>query len=224
MNKKLSFLIATAILGASAAGGYVYCQQQAKQQAEKLAIQYMNVKRLFDDEKYHEALSQFQPLAAQGHAPSQFTLYKMYSEGKGVRYNLEQAVFWLQKAAENGETDAQAILAQHYRQGKGVNHDLKLVVHWLEKAAKANHAEGLNHLGELYRDGIGVQKNIKKAVELFEKSAEQNNADANWNLALLYKEGDGVEKDEKNISNTKHKQHFGEIKMLSMLLEIHLIS
>ena len=57
--------------------------------------------------EHMQALKVWQPLAAEGHAPSQYNLGLMYLHGLGVPANAERAREWIRKAAAQGYAPAQ---------------------------------------------------------------------------------------------------------------------
>ena len=85
---------------------------------------------------YITALKNWQPLAAQGHASSQFNIALMYESGMGLPRDLAQALTWLQRAAESGYARAQNNLGVYYAQGKGVPKDDVKAAFWYRKAAE----------------------------------------------------------------------------------------
>jgi TPR repeat protein len=63
---------------------------------------------------FETALSQWKPLAEQGHVRAQFALGAMYQEGQGVIQNYPQATQWYLLAAEQGHAGAQLGLGKLY--------------------------------------------------------------------------------------------------------------
>jgi TPR repeat protein len=61
---------------------------------------------------YLSALRHWQPLAAEGHAASQYNLGLMYEQGLGLPRNPVFAAHWIGKAAAQGLVSAQNHLAQ----------------------------------------------------------------------------------------------------------------
>jgi TPR repeat protein len=51
---------------------------------------------------YATALAELRPLAEQGHAGAQYSLAKLYHDGRGVLRDDEQAANWYRRAAEGG--------------------------------------------------------------------------------------------------------------------------
>jgi hypothetical protein len=88
-----------------------------------------------DNGDYLLALSHWQPMAAQGHAPSQYNLGLMYDRGLGLPRNAELAARWYEKAASQGHAAAQNHLGSMYEHGEGVVRDLAKARAWYQKAA-----------------------------------------------------------------------------------------
>ncbi|XXK28249.1 tetratricopeptide repeat protein [Arenicellales bacterium nBUS_45] len=61
----------------------------------------------YHSDDFATALSEWKPLAEQGHSPSQYNLGFMYSKGEGVSQHYETAVKWYTRAAEQEHIDAQ---------------------------------------------------------------------------------------------------------------------
>ncbi len=55
---------------------------------------------------YATALTEFRPLAQQGHAGAQYNLGQMYRKGQGVPQDYVQAHMWVNLAATQGREDA----------------------------------------------------------------------------------------------------------------------
>ena len=102
---------------------------------------------------YITALQHWQPLAAQGHAASQFNLELMYSKGNGVPRNLEHAAHWYRKAAEQGYANAQNNLAALYESGEGLPRDLQESIKWYRLAAAQGNIRSQRNLEKLQNTG-----------------------------------------------------------------------
>jgi TPR repeat protein len=66
---------------------------------------------------YPTAFRLLRPLAEEGDARAQFTLGFMYQNGRGVKIDNGQAIFWYQKAAEQGDDVASFSLGAICRHG-----------------------------------------------------------------------------------------------------------
>lgn len=70
-----------------------------------------------------------------GDAAAQEDLGMMYSEGRGIAKNQEEAVTWFRKAAEQGAPNAQYRIGLCYYRGIGVTQDLVQAHGWLTMSA-----------------------------------------------------------------------------------------
>ena len=60
----------------------------------------------------------------------------MYTRGKGVVEDAEEAVKWYRKAAEQGNDEAQNNLGLMYEDGRGVPQDNEVADEWFRRAAR----------------------------------------------------------------------------------------
>ncbi len=66
---------------------------------------------------YGTAMTEFRPLADQGHAASQLVLGMMYAAGQGMPQDNAEAVKWYRLAADQGHAGAQDCLGSMYTKG-----------------------------------------------------------------------------------------------------------
>lgn len=81
------------------------------------------------------AYQEWEPLAQQGDASSQFQLGWLYLEGNGVPQDLQQGINWYTRSAEQGYAFAQTALGRLYEQGRGVPQSLPMAFMWYSIAA-----------------------------------------------------------------------------------------
>jgi TPR repeat protein len=112
---------------------------------------------------YSTALREWQPLAEQGQAGSQYQLGLLYANGKGVARDDAKARLWYEKAAIQGHTEAQVNLGVMLMYARGGQQDYKMAVYYLRLAANQGHDVAQRRLGELYQRGEGVQQDFIKA-------------------------------------------------------------
>ena len=144
--------------------------------------------------EFHQAISQFRPLVAEGYSPAQYQMALVYQHGYGVPKDGMKALELFQLSAEQHYPDAQFELALIYTEGKLVKQDLKKAFELMHKAAKKDLTGAQFNLAVMYANGEGVKQNHFKASSWYQLAADQNYALAQYNLALLYSEGKGVEK------------------------------
>ena len=84
---------------------------------------------------YATALANFEPLAKQGNAKAQFRMGVLYTLGRGVPQNFQQAAKWYRLAADQGLAEAQNNLGDSYYSGQGLTQDFKQAAKWFRLAA-----------------------------------------------------------------------------------------
>ena len=93
----------------------------------------------FKQGHYELALTYWKPLAESGDREIQYNLGVMYSEGRGVEKDIQQAIPWLTEAANQGDADAQFRLGKLFTQGKEIEQNLQSAELWIRQAANNNH-------------------------------------------------------------------------------------
>ena len=88
------------------------------------------------------ALSEWKPLAEQGHSPSQYNLGFMYYKGEGVPQDYETAVKWYTLAAEQGDSNAQKNLGVMFANGQEVPEDFIYAHMWVNISASNGDENG----------------------------------------------------------------------------------
>ena len=121
------------------------------------------------------ALSEWKPLAEQGHSPSQYNLGFMYYKGEGVPQDYETAVKWYTRAAEQEHIDAQFRLGVMYANGQGVPEDFIYAHMWLSISALNGNANGRKSREIIEKRMIAAQIGI--AEELAQKCARNQYKD-----------------------------------------------
>jgi len=117
--------------------------------------------------EYKLALGKWKPIAELGDALVQFTLGTMYSEGKGVTQNYQEAIKWYRLAAEQGNAEAQYNLGWVYANGDGVKQDYKEAGKWWRLATAKGDSLAPFYLGGMYADGEGVSQDYIQASKWF---------------------------------------------------------
>jgi len=159
-----------------------------------------------------KALNAFYVLAKNGDAQAQFNVAMMYENGKGLKANQGEAMYWYEKAAKQDNAAAQYNLAKLYHASAQTDaFAYKKAKYWYEKASKNGMMQAHNNLASLYMEGKGVPKDEKKAFELFEKAANMGDAAAQVNVAVLYAWGsDTVHDKMKAYENLKKALNAGK--------------
>ena len=85
-----------------------------------LAADFETGLKAYRSGNFKTALTQWVPLAEQGHVSAQAYLGHMYEQGIGVSRNHKTAVNWYTQAAEQGHAATQNTLGYMYDYGRGV--------------------------------------------------------------------------------------------------------
>ena len=134
--------------------------------------------------------------ANQGNMRARNYLAAMYSEGWGVKQDVQKSIEILSRNAQQGDTLAQVFL------GAGVYYfseefkDYEKAVYWLNKAKNTStFAQVL--LASMYLEGekYGIKKDIPLGIDLITMAAERGLSYAQLLLGLAYMNGTFIEKD-----------------------------
>lgn len=107
-----------------------------------------------------------------------------------TRYNLSEAVSYMQRAADAGMPDAEFELAKLYEQGIGVTADPVRALDLYNASAAQDFPDALNDLGFLYYNGgLGLTADPATALDFFRRAADQRHPEALFNYATLIDAG-----------------------------------
>ncbi len=180
-----------------------YAYGTGVEQNSELALKYLdsaanagNVAQVYHDlgaSFYNEgdfdnAILCFTKGAEGGFARSQYELGLLYSNGKGVRRDMNLAKKWYEKAAVQGHISAQCNLGVVYLQLG----DYAAAVKWTRRAAKQGYLEALSNLAACYIDGTGVEQNISKGLSLLHAAANKGD-EYSANILNNYSENFGFD-------------------------------
>jgi len=116
-----------------------------------------DILKSYRDGNFDVVLKQLEPLAKNGHHQAEEILGLMYKNGRGVKQDFEQAVFWFSRAAEGSRPLAQHHLGILYYAGQGVVSDPTRALMWIY-VALAHYPEGPEKERAIKdRDGIYAQ-------------------------------------------------------------------
>ena len=102
------------------------------------------------------------------------------------RYNLAEAVSYLERAAAAGMPDAQFELAKLYEQGIGVAADPARALDLYRASAAQEFPDAINDLGFLYYNGgLGLTADPAAALDYFRQAADLRHPEALFNYATL---------------------------------------
>ncbi len=116
---------------------------------------------------YQTALTEWQPLAEEGHADAQFSLGLLYASGFGVALNDNLALKWYRSAADQGHAEAQCNIAVMYANGWGVSQNDEEAFGWYKLAANGGVTRAQMSLAKMYSSGFGTEKNSVEALKWF---------------------------------------------------------
>lgn len=146
-----------------------------------------------------EIVSVLKKSAAQGYAPAQVMLGRIYQYGRrGVAPDLNAARVWYEMAAAKGSGEAMGQLNVVYRQTGETNAQAgrkKENVEWLELGARQGDADAAVSLGIMAETGRGADRDFQRAARLYQTAADAGNAQGQALLGKLYANGDGVGQD-----------------------------
>lgn len=106
---------------------------------------------------------------------AQWHLWRLYSEGKGVKQNEAIANRWLIRSADNGHSIAQLELGRHYKVGHcGFKRDVNQALKYFLLSANQGNAGAQYDLFEMYMWGWdnALKQDTKKANHWIRKAAE----------------------------------------------------
>ena len=165
------------------------------QSADKL---YQEGKKLYDAERYTQAVPKLRAAAQKGHQKAQYRLGKCYDKGHGVTEDDRQAVAWYAKAAAQGHAKSQYELGKCYKNGEGVAKNMKKAIELFTKAANNGNGDAQLALGKCYLKGNGVPVDKAKA-RAWCKKAVKNDKDGKEIMQKLRKDANEGDADAKAI-------------------------
>lgn len=141
-----------------------------------------------------KAFEWFLVAAKQDYTEACYYVGLYYKNGKGVKKDLKQALYWFEKAALKNDRDAlyhlaMILIAQPEK-------DLSIISKLLERAAVQDHPNAQYNLAVMYQKGDGVKQDDQKSFFWYEKAASHELPLAQYNLGMIYFEGRIVEKNE----------------------------
>ena len=148
-----------------------------------------------ENEKIVKAVSLLKNAADKGNDMAQYTLGKLYLQGKGAEQNAAKASQYFLLSAEQGNGYAAYQLGRLLIENEE-HRNIEQGIRWLSFASDKNNPYAQYQLGKLYMEGLFVPSNEEKAVQYFEKASAENSA-ASFRLGCIYLWGKGVEQDKK---------------------------
>lgn len=145
---------------------------------------------------YNSSLQWNLRAASHGSSSAMLALWSIYSNGRGVPANQNEANKWLVKAADAGCGAAFLPLSTRYELGDaGFPKDPVKAFYYVEKLSRVKgwDSYGRFMLAQYYHTGFGAAADPEKAIILWETLANEGYADACYKIALVYALGKGRE-------------------------------
>jgi localization factor PodJL len=133
--------------------------------------------------------------AAGGDPRAQFEVAAIFTEGRAVPQDLEEAARWYERSAAQGFAPAQYRLGNLFEAGTGVEKDLEKARLWYQRAAEAGNRMAMHNLAALYAGGLLGEQQFEAAAQWFSEAAAFGMTDSQFNLGMLYARGLGVDQD-----------------------------
>ena len=103
--------------------------------AEDVSSAYLSIGDIYHDNKcYDEAIEEYNTGIEKGNNYGYYSLYKVYSNPEYPGYNLDEALYYLEKGVQKGSPSSMIQLAKMYLEGKGVVQDYTMAKELLEQA------------------------------------------------------------------------------------------
>lgn len=154
---------------------------------------------------FEEAFYLFQLEAEKGNALAMFNMGRIFADGLGVEFDIEESYKWYEKAlnAFHKVEDrkpwnyTEYRIGKIYSQGLGTEIDYERAVYWLTLSAEERYKFAEYSLAGLYYNGQGVDQSYIKAFDLYLRSAKQGFPYASFEVAKMYRDGIGTNMNEK---------------------------
>lgn len=156
--------------------------------AQSAGGSYEEALKMVRSGQWVKALSEFKPLAEEGHAPSQFSIGLIYHLGRGVKQNTATAYEWYKKAAVQEHPPAMNNIGMMYLNGEYVAQN-RSVAFDLFQMASFEHAQAKDNLAQCYENGWGVERNITKAINFYRLAGEQGYILGYYHAGQLFEKG-----------------------------------
>lgn len=173
--------------------------------------EYINAKKHYDSQEYQQAYNILLKLAEQGHIKSQAIIASMLEEGKGVKSDRNQALYWYEKAAYNNHAQALYIWAIHnFEALEKIDEGKK----YLEKSVSLACPEAIHFLATCLDIGeYGYVKDEERAINLYKKACLLR-----YKMSCSYLYNILVEKNKKNEFREFVNREMGSIVMFKLMV------
>lgn len=134
----------------------------------------------YDIGDYQTALMEWQALAEEGDADSQFGMGLLNANGFGVPLNDDEALKWYRLAADQGHAQAQCNLAVMHANGWGVPQSDEAAFKWYGLAADQGVVEAQTSLAKMYARGRGTARDSVQAYRWYVIAVELGDSGASY--------------------------------------------
>ena len=116
---------------------------------------FEQAEKLFDEEKYDEALRLYEQLEEQNHAEAIYSIGWCYENGLAVEQDYGIAIAKYKKAYSLGHAKSAKRIGYCYEEGGyGVDQDISEALSWFEKAASNGVTDIYHKIGTIYCDEL----------------------------------------------------------------------
>ncbi|MDG5786157.1 hypothetical protein QA612_01545 [Evansella sp. AB-P1] len=130
--------------------------------------------------------------AKQGNPESQYMVGAMYTSGKGVDVNDQEAFYWFFEAAKQNHHGALEIIPHLFYRGKGVAENPTKAFYWMWRLGEElGKAKDQLIIGSMFLEGYGTDVDYNKAFDWFMRAAKQGDPDAQHEIGKMYDQGQG---------------------------------
>jgi len=128
----------------------------------------------YNAQHYHEALAEFERLAAGGDSVAQLYAGLMHDNGLGTAKNEVRAFYWYMQAAKQAQPRAEFNVADMLYHGNGTRQDRHAAMAWYERSANHGFAEAQYRWGLELQSGRYVPKDLAAAFMWLAIAANQD--------------------------------------------------
>jgi len=121
---------------------------------------------------YQAAITEWQPLAEEGHADGQFGMGLLYANGFGVSLDDIQSLKWYRLAADQEHAEAQYNLGVMHANGWGVPQSDEEAFKWYSLAAGQGVTQAQIAVARIYSGGFGADQDKVQAHKWFSIASE----------------------------------------------------
>ena len=148
---------------------------------------------------FEKAFQFYKKSAKEEYKYAEFSLGRMYLEGKGTKKDIDQAIKWFTLAEKKGEFNAKLELAKIYEEGILKKQDCTKVIKKLDELVSENYSKAMKTMSRYIRNNSNCfAYDGAKAFSLMKRAVDSNpDSESLYRLASFFHEGVGVPVDYK---------------------------